>query len=86
DLTGARLSVGTLVEWVRQRAEAVMPVEEQLKAALRTAQVPHSYETGVRRGGRAAGVGACGEHSAVDPLRDPRQAEQRGDQRQWHPA
>jgi transposase len=54
DLTGARLSVGTLVEWVQQSAEAVKPVEEDLKAALRRAPVLHSDETGVRRSGRLA--------------------------------
>lgn len=52
DLTGARLSVGTLVEWLQQSAEAVKPVEEDLKAALRRAPVLHSDETGVRRDGR----------------------------------
>lgn len=52
DLTGARLSVGTLVEWVQQGAEALTPVEAQLKAALHQAPVLHSDETGVRRAGR----------------------------------
>ncbi|HZC07816.1 MAG TPA: IS66 family transposase [Ktedonobacterales bacterium] len=54
DLTGARLSVGTLVEWVQQSAEALKPVEENLKAALRDASALHSDETGVRRNGRLA--------------------------------
>lgn len=54
DLTGAHLSVGTLVEWVQQSAEAVKPVEERLKAALRRVPVLHSDETGVRRSGRLA--------------------------------
>lgn len=54
DLTGARLSVGTLVEWVRRSAEAVQPVEEELKRALRRAPVLHCDETGVRRTGRLA--------------------------------
>ncbi len=54
DLTGARLSVGTLVDWVQQSAEAVKPVEDELKAALRCAPVLHSDETGVRRSGRLA--------------------------------
>jgi transposase len=51
DLTGARLSVGTLVEWVQQSAAAVKPVEDELKQALRGAPVLHSDETGVRRSG-----------------------------------
>lgn len=54
DLTGARLSVGTLVEWVQQSAEAVKPVEDALKAALQRVPVLHSDETGVRRSGRLA--------------------------------
>lgn len=54
DLSGARLSVGTLVEWVQQSAVALKPVEEQLKRALQRAPVLHSDETGVRRSGRLA--------------------------------
>jgi transposase len=54
DLTGARLSVGTLVAWVRQSAEVVKPMEVELKQALRRAPVLHCDETGVRRGGRLA--------------------------------
>jgi transposase len=54
DLTGARLSVGTLVDWVRQSAASLQPVEDDLKAALRCAPVQHSDETGVRRSGRLA--------------------------------
>ena len=54
DLTGARLSVGTVVAWVQQSAEALKPVEENLKAALRNAPALHSDETGVRRNGRLA--------------------------------
>src|SRR5579859_4731679 len=54
DLAGARLSVGTLVAWVQQSAEAVKPVEDELKVALRHAPVLHSDETGVRRSGRLA--------------------------------
>ena len=54
DLTGARLSVGTLVEWVQASAETLKPVEEDLKAALRRVPVLHSDETGVRRSGRLA--------------------------------
>ncbi|HEX5547738.1 MAG TPA: IS66 family transposase [Ktedonobacterales bacterium] len=54
NLTGARLSLGTLVEWIQQSAEVVKPVEAALKAALHRAPVLHSDETGVRRGGRLA--------------------------------
>ncbi len=54
DLTGAQLSVGTLVEWVQQSARPLAPIEDDLKAALHQAPVLHSDETGVRRGGRLA--------------------------------
>jgi transposase len=54
DLTGARLSVGTLVEWVQQSAETLKPIEEELKVALQRAPALHSDETGVRRSGRLA--------------------------------
>jgi transposase len=54
DLYGAQVSLGTLVRWVRQAAEMLTPVEEQIKAALRGAPVLHSDETGVRRGGSLA--------------------------------
>ena len=54
DLTGAHLSVGTLVEWVQQSAQTLEPVEAALKAALQQALVLHSDETGVRRSGRLA--------------------------------
>jgi transposase len=54
DLMGAHLSLGTLLRWVQQRAQALRPVEEQIKAALRRAPVLQSDETGVRRAGRLA--------------------------------
>ena len=54
ELSGAQLSVGTLVEWVQQSARAVQPVEAELKRALHRAPVLHSDETGVRRSGRLA--------------------------------
>lgn len=54
DLTGVRLSTGTLVEWVQQSAQTLEPVEAALKAALQRVPVLHSDETGVRRGGRLA--------------------------------
>jgi transposase len=56
DLLGATLSVGTLVEWVRQAATALEPVEASIKAALVQALVVHSDETGVRQAGRLAWV------------------------------
>jgi transposase len=54
DLLGARRSLGTLVEWVQQRAARLEPVEAAVKAALQRAPVLHSDETGVRRAGRLA--------------------------------
>jgi transposase len=54
DLYGARVSLGTLVRWVRQAAETLEPVEAQIKTALREAPVLHSDETGVRQAGRLA--------------------------------
>ena len=54
DLTGAQLSVGTLVEWVQEGAETLKPFEDELKVALQCAPVLHSDETGVRRSGRLA--------------------------------
>jgi transposase len=54
DLLGAPISLGTLLRWVQQSAEALRPVEEQIKAALQRAPVLHSDETGVRRAGRLA--------------------------------
>ena len=54
DLFGAFVSSGTLARWVRQGAERLRPVEEQIKAALRRAPVLHCDETGVRRAGTLA--------------------------------
>jgi transposase len=54
DLVGAGLSVGTLLRWVAQGAEALVPVEAAIKAALVRAPVLHSDETGVRRAGTLA--------------------------------
>ena len=39
DLYGAQVSLGTLVRWVRQAAQVLAPVEEQITAALRQARV-----------------------------------------------
>ncbi len=54
DLFGVSLSLGTLVAWVRQSAEALAPVEARLKQALQRMPVLHSDETGVRRAGTLA--------------------------------
>jgi transposase len=54
DLVGAPVSVGTLVHWVAQGAEALRPVEDAIKVALAHAPVLHSDETGVRRAGTLA--------------------------------
>jgi transposase len=54
DLLGVQLGRGTLVRWIQQAAQTLVPVEAQLTAALRQAPVLHSDETGVRRGGRLA--------------------------------
>ncbi|HEX6543383.1 MAG TPA: transposase [Ktedonobacterales bacterium] len=51
DLLGAEISVGTMVEWVQQAANALEPVEARIKAALSQAPVLHSDETGVRQAG-----------------------------------
>jgi len=54
DLFGMRLGRGTLVSWVQQAARVLEPVEQQLKAALRSAPVLHNDETGLRRTGHLA--------------------------------
>ena len=73
DLCDARLSVGTLVEWVQQSAAALEPVEGALKGALRGALVLHSDETGVRRSGRLAWAHVASTarltHYAIHPKR-----------------
>jgi transposase len=51
DVFGAALSVGTLVNLVRQGAERLQGVEEEIKAALRRASVLHHDETGLRVAG-----------------------------------
>jgi transposase len=48
DVFGAALSVGTLVNLVRQGAERLVEVEQEIKAALRHAPVLHHDETGLR--------------------------------------
>jgi transposase len=54
DLFGVRLARGTVVSWVQQAAQALLPVAAAIKAALAQAPVLHNDETGVRRGGRLA--------------------------------
>lgn len=53
DLFGAALSVGTLVNVVRQGAQHLQPVAEAIKAQLRQAPVLHHDETGLRVAGPA---------------------------------
>lgn len=62
DLFGAHLSRGTLVQWVRQGAATLAPVEAQIKAALSQAPVLHSDETGVRRAGHLAWAHVASTH------------------------
>jgi transposase len=54
DLFGATLSLGTLVAWVQQAAQALEPVEVSIKQALARAPVLHCDETGVRCAGTLA--------------------------------
>lgn len=76
DLFGVRLSQGTLVNLVRQGAERLQPLVEQIKVALRQAPVLHQDETGLRvAGAEGAGgqwaVDARDVHQAAHPLRVP---------------
>ena len=48
DVFGAALSVGTLVNLVRQGAERLQDIEQEIKEALRYAPVLHHDETGLR--------------------------------------
>jgi transposase len=59
ELSGAQVSLGALVGWVRRAAELLAPVEEQIKTALRRALVAHSDETGVRQAGALAWAHVC---------------------------
>jgi transposase len=58
---------------VRQAAQALEPVEEQIKTALRDAAVLHSDETGIRRGGALAWAHVASTarltHYAIHPKR-----------------
>lgn len=61
DLFSAALSVGTLVNLVRQGAERLQPVTSAIKVALRDAAVLHHDETGLRVAG-PAGAGRQWTH------------------------
>jgi transposase len=61
DLFGAGISVGTLVNLVRQGAARLRPVADEIKAALRDAAVLHHDETGLRVAG-SAGAGLQWTH------------------------
>jgi transposase len=73
DLLGLRLSRGTLVGWVQQAAQALEPVERQIKDALVQAPVLHHDETGVRRAGALAWAHVTSTsrltHCAIHPKR-----------------
>jgi len=51
DVFGAALSVGTLVNFVRQGADRLVEVEQEIKNALRQALVLHHDETRLRVAG-----------------------------------
>lgn len=74
DVFGGQLSLGTLVTWVGQAAATLVPVETQIKAALRQQPVLHSDETGVCRAGTLAWAHvtstACCTHYAIHAKRD----------------
>ena len=52
DLLGPAMSVGTLQGLVQRCAKQLAPVEQQIKAALRQAEVLHQDETGLYVGGQ----------------------------------
>jgi len=52
DLLGVQMSEGTLCELIHKCAGQLVPVEQQIKAALIQAQVIHQDETGVRVAGK----------------------------------
>jgi transposase len=54
DLFSVQVGRSTLVAWVQQAAQVLVPVEDQIKVALQQAPVLHVDETGVRRGGQLA--------------------------------
>jgi transposase len=73
DLLAAPVSLGTLVRWGRQGAEALRPVEEAIKGTLVRAAVLHSDESGVRRAGALAWAHVASTsrltHYAIHPKR-----------------
>jgi transposase len=52
DLLGVQMSEGTLCELTQKCAAQLVPVEQQIKAALTQAQVIHQDETGLRVAGK----------------------------------
>jgi transposase len=52
DLLGVQMSEGTLCELIQKCAAQLVQVEQQIKAALREAQVIHQDETGLRVAGK----------------------------------
>jgi transposase len=73
EVVGAPVSLGTLTRWGQPGAETLVPVEEQIKAALQRAPVLHSDETGVRRAGRLAWAPvACPSRLTHDAIRPQR--------------
>lgn len=66
DVFGAALSVGTLVNLVRQGAQHLQTVADEIKGALRQAPVLHHDETGLRVAG-AAGAGLQWTHVTCTP-------------------
>jgi transposase len=73
DLFGAPVSLGTLVQWVRQAAATLEPVEAQIKRALTAAPLLHSDETGVRQASALAWAHVTSTarltHYAIHPKR-----------------
>ncbi|GCE10741.1 IS66 family transposase [Tengunoibacter tsumagoiensis] len=47
DLLGVTISCGSLHNWMARCAQAIEPIEEQIKTALRRAKVMHQDETGL---------------------------------------
>jgi transposase len=54
DLFGVHLSAGTLANMEQECAQQLQPIEEQLRDAVRTAEVVHFDETGIRIEGKLA--------------------------------
>ncbi|MGH9654048.1 MAG: IS66 family transposase, partial [Bryobacteraceae bacterium] len=56
DLAGAKVSTGTLTEWIKAAAEGLCDFDERLRALLADAPVCHFDETGARIAGRLGWV------------------------------